>query len=460
MNIIIGAGLTGLSAAYHLNSDDYIIFEADEKACGRCNSFYLDGFTFDATGHVLHFRHDYTLNLARELLKDNLHRLQRKSSIYFDGALVPYPFQMNLFRLPHQAKMECLMGAIEATYERNGHDTHNFAEWILASLGEGIARHFMFPYNEKIWTIHPREMTTSWLSGFVPQPDLRAVLEGAIRDRGDNPVGYNAEFWYPLRGGIEAYLEAFLPFVDDLRLGIAVESIDIHRRSVLAGGQRYPYTNLISTAPIVDLVKMIEQAPGAIVTAAQKLRTNSVYSILLGVGRPDISDQHWVYVPHKDSIFYRIGFPSNLSPYMCPEGSSSMCVEVAYQGSLDMPEQILVEQTISNLTAMGFLRPEDEILVKKAVRTSPAYVIYDYARDTNVEMILNYLRAHRIFSTGRYGNWEYSAMEDAVLAGKKMAETINYGGLETAIGDFCPAIRPIDMVLYRSAEVSCEYEQA
>ena len=139
MNIIIGAGLTGLSAAYHLNSDDYIIFEAAEKACGRCNSFYLNGFTFDATGHVLHFRHDYTLNLARELLKDNLHRLQRKSSIYFDGALVPYPFQMNLFRLPHQAKMECLMGAIEATYERNGYDTHNFAEWILASLGGNIA---------------------------------------------------------------------------------------------------------------------------------------------------------------------------------------------------------------------------------------------------------------------------------------------------------------------------------
>jgi len=427
MNIIIGAGLTGLSTAYHLNSDDYIIFEAEDRVGGACTSLYFDGFTFDGTGHVLHFKQDYTLNLAKKLLEGNLRKLQRRSSIYFDGSLILYPFQMNLFRLPHDVKMECLKGVSEAACKRGGGDTRNFGEWILASLGPGIAKHFMFPYNEKLWTVHPREMTTEWLGGFVPQPDLEAILEGAISERGDIHVGYNAEFWYPLRGGIEVYPQAFLPFVDNLHLGVAVECIDAQRQTVQAGGQRVPYRNLISTAPIVDLVKMIEQVPDEIVTAVRKLRANSVYSILLGIGRPGISDQHWIYVPQKDLIFYRIGFPSNLSPHMCPAGTSSMCVEVAFQGNLDMSEQALIERTINDLRAMELLRQEDEILVKEAFLTPCAYVIYDYARDRNLETIQAYLRAHRIFSIGRYGDWEYSSMEDAILAGKRIAQWIHRG---------------------------------
>ena len=39
------------------------------------------------------------------------------------------------------------------------------------------------------------------------------------------------------------------------------------------------------------------------------------------------------------------------------------------------------------------------------------------ARDALIE----WLKSQQVLSCGRYGNWEYSAMEDALIHGKKAA---------------------------------------
>lgn len=55
--VIIGAGLTGISTAYHFEHygfDDYILFEKESMPGGLCRSIMQDGFTFDYTGHLLH----------------------------------------------------------------------------------------------------------------------------------------------------------------------------------------------------------------------------------------------------------------------------------------------------------------------------------------------------------------------------------------------------------------------
>ena len=55
--LILGAGLAGLSAAYHLGSSAEI-YEAEGYVGGKARSESYDGFTFDVTGHWLHFRND------------------------------------------------------------------------------------------------------------------------------------------------------------------------------------------------------------------------------------------------------------------------------------------------------------------------------------------------------------------------------------------------------------------
>ena len=54
-------------------------------------------------------------------------------------------------------------------------------------------------------------------------------------------------------------------------------------------------------------------------------------------------------------------------------------------------------------------------------RIDYAYVIFDHAYYEALAVIEPFLQAERIISTGRYGGWNYSSMEDALQMGRSAA---------------------------------------
>ena len=70
-NVILGAGLAGISAAYHLTKG-YEIFEKESSIGGLCRSVTKDGFTFDYGPHILFPEDIYSRQLIKSLLKNNL----------------------------------------------------------------------------------------------------------------------------------------------------------------------------------------------------------------------------------------------------------------------------------------------------------------------------------------------------------------------------------------------------
>ena len=60
--LILGAGLTGLSTAYHLERQgqtDYLLLEQAAAPGGLCASRTVRGFTLDCGGHLLHLHTPY-----------------------------------------------------------------------------------------------------------------------------------------------------------------------------------------------------------------------------------------------------------------------------------------------------------------------------------------------------------------------------------------------------------------
>src|SRR3989338_7951047 len=96
--LILGAGLAGLSAAWHLQKKgiDCQLFEKEPEVGGLCRSKKINNFIFDYSGHLLHFKHKYTFNLVRNLLGNDLLKHQRSAWIYSYGKCTRYPFQANL----------------------------------------------------------------------------------------------------------------------------------------------------------------------------------------------------------------------------------------------------------------------------------------------------------------------------------------------------------------------------
>jgi UDP-galactopyranose mutase len=492
--VVIGAGPTGLSAAYHLG-EDALLLEQCEQIGGWCKSIEVNDFTFDFAGHIMFSNDEYVHELYRLLLGENVHWQDREAWIYSKSTYTRYPFQGSLYGLPPQVIKECIVGAIEArfgdlkklptkvvcdsqrahanghgmngngshTHKGNGHSAKNdriedccgdgvlestatlapasangnghapaapanFEEFIYKIWGSGIAEHFAIPYNRKLWAVPLAEMETSWLGGRVPLPDLEEMIEGALSPAA-KPMGPNARFGYPLRGGFQALMNGFLPHLrGELRLGARVAGFSPARRELtLDDGAVVPYEQLISTMPLPVLVRLAgDEAPLEVQEAARGLRYVSVCCVHIGVGREQLTEKHWIYYP-EDTVFHRIFVQGNASPHCNPPGGFGLTCEITYHPQykpLPCDGQALIERCINDCRRVGFFNEEDPIWATALVHLPHAYVIYDHARPKNVAVIREWLASQDVTLAGRYSEWEYYNSDHAFLAGKKAAERV------------------------------------
>jgi len=427
MIVVLGAGLAGLSAAFHLQDHhDVLVLEREDRPGGLCRSVRKDGFTFDLTGHLLHLRRPEIKALVNDLIPaDRFVRIDRRAFIHSHGVLTPYPFQVNTHGLPPEVVSECLTGFVEAMLAGEVSPEEvarvSFKEWVMRTFGAGIARHFMIPYNEKLWLTDLDEVTCDWVSWSIPRPSLQEVVEGAL-GISRKAFGYNPSFLYPAQGGIQVLPAALAARVKQVRCGTGVTAIDTARRTVTTtAGEELPYEQLISTLPLPRLLAIAKGLPAWMRETAGKLRHVAVININLGINRPIHQDKHWIYFPEKEFVFYRAGFPASFTPAAAPEGCSSIYLEIAARPGEPYDETKLVDQALEGLRRARLLSDTDRVLTREIFYIDPAYVIYDNHRRAALPKIHDELISRGIRSIGCYGGWYYNSMEDSLADGRSLA---------------------------------------
>ncbi|MFC1842757.1 protoporphyrinogen/coproporphyrinogen oxidase [Candidatus Dependentiae bacterium] len=455
--IILGAGLTGLSTAYHLEQlgfYDYKIFEKESQIGGLCRSVYQDGFTFDYTGHLLHINNDYFKNIIKNTVGfNNLNNITRKSFIYSHDRYTPYPYQTNLYGLPKEVILDCITGFINRKKNRtkkteephapnNSHNNshyppHNnsYYHWVLKNFGAGFGKHFFFPYQQKIFSHNVRKLSSTWTNRFVPKTSLRQVICGAL-EQNKYTIGYNKQFFYPKSGGIYDWVKKFSQQIQNpIHTNFCAKTIDLKEKVVIfqdTHKNKHPkhsyhteqFDILINTIPLDTLLKNIKE-PAAISLKKQnkKLLCNQVINFNLGIFSPNTYDKHWIYYPEKKYPFYRTGFYHNFSRAMAPKGCSALYGEFS---CLKKSKQYIANKLDFCLKeAKKVLKISDnDILTQKIIHIPHAYVIYDFWRDKNLPHIHKILNQYNIHSVGRYGEWKYASMQEAILDGQKIANKL------------------------------------
>lgn len=424
--LIIGAGLAGLSAGYHLGDTNHIIVEAEERVGGLCKSFHIDDFYFDCTGHLIHFRTEEGRRIITGLLGDRIQQHQRRSAIYLQGRYTDYPFQANTYGLPPEIIKECVLGFAQTLLKKKKRSVKNFRDWIDDTFGDGIARHFMVPYNEKLWQHDLSDIALDWVNWSIPKPTLEDVVNGALGIK-NKQFGYNPVFYYPSQGGIGLLPDSF-PIRGQLLLNNALAMLNLRkRRGTLQDGTQIRYKHLFSTMPLHRFIQLLEDPPARVQEAQGQLQYISVLNVNLGIDRANVLPYHWVYFPEKDKPFYRIGCTSNFSSAVAPPGTSCLYVEVSLRPDRLHDVPALVQQSIDSLRKSGILQDGDRIISQYPLVLPYAYVVYNSTRKRAVERIQRDLKARNVHSFGRYGSWNYSSMEDAVLEGKQHADMILHG---------------------------------
>ncbi len=424
--VIAGAGLAGLSAAWHLKQRGLSsrIFEQEGSVGGLCRSQTVNGFTFDCDAHLLHFRHQESLRLVRRFLGQNLKCHARSAWVFLRGAMVQYPFQANLYGLPERVAQECLLGLIRARKNGSNGERANFLRWIERTFGSGIARHFMVPYNAKFWTVPPRELTCEWLDGFIPVPTLTQVIEGTLKPS-RRRFGYNATFWYPRAGAAMSLPKAIAAEVPEIHLDCGITGIDLLRRQVsLSNGKKERYDYLVSTIPLPELPRLIRRLPRSVQEAFGKLRWNSIFNLNLGLEAKALPKRHWIYFPEEKLSFFRVGFYHTFSGALAPPGCVSLYVEYAHAPQAHLETRNLIRRLKRDLVRTGLLSGNERVLAENHNRIGYGYPIYDRQYQAARDAITAFLHLHNVIPCGRYGSWKYFSMEDALLDGARVAQLL------------------------------------
>ena len=416
--LILGGGLTGLSTAYHLQElghTDYLLAERENAPGGLCRSIQKNGFTFDYSGHLLHLHTPYGKKLVRTLLKDNLHRVRRSAWINTRGVQVPFPFHAHLYALPKAVREACAKGLLQPA---NITHPHSFKDWCVASFGAGIYEHFFRPYNTKLWGVAPSRLTCEWCGPFVPRPSRREILK-SLTGKLQKTWGYNTYFYYPKTGGIGALANALAAQAKNIRWGMCVTQIDLQAKTARIGGKIIHFNRLVNTLPLPQFLQLLRgetqlKKYARVLKAAPVL----VYQLAVKGKGPKFS---WIYCPDPQDIFFRVGQQSAFSPANAPENSRSFYVELP--GSL-RPSQTLEKQIWNSLLQKGIITEYDEKLFSFWQKLPTAYALYDFKRARAVQTVLRQLEKYACFCAGRYGKWEYSFMETALLQGRETAQKL------------------------------------
>jgi protoporphyrinogen oxidase len=422
--LIVGGGLAGLSCARELG-DSALLIEAEDRLGGLCRTDLIEGFSFDWTGHWLHARDPSIKELIQNSwLAGNLLEVQRRAVIFSEGVWTGFPYQFNLHGLPPATIEECLLGFVDATVGPIGKELRerplqNAAEFILRHLGAGLARRFMFPYNQKLFTVPCEELSPEWGGRFIPKPTLPEIVRGAV-GQAKADAGYNAHFWYPRVGGIESLVRGISrDLVSEIRTATRVSKLDLAGRNAqLSSGEEIAYDRLVWTGPLPQAIRLASDAPASVREAAGKLRAVSVTVVEIGAEDTGGERFHWAYFPETKFSFYRVGSPSQVNPALAPQGTRSFAVEFAHRGPVD--QAALIAQALEGLEQCGLL-DKNRVRLARARTIGTAYVLFDHQHAQARHEVLEHLRKNGVQAAGRYGNWEYSSMEDALLSGRAAA---------------------------------------
>jgi len=409
MDVVIGAGVTGLSYA-NFCSRDYLVIEAENEIGGYCRTIKQDGFTWDYSGHFFHFRDAEVKRWIMGRMKEQcLVTVGRRSQIYYRGCYIDFPFQKNIHQLDKDEFIDCLYDL----YFCDRADGNTFKQMLAGQFGRSICEKFLFPYNEKLYACDLDRLDRNAMGRFFPHADLDAIIRNMKKP--DNK-SYNSTFTYA-EDGARAYVDALAQGVrkESILTGERVCEIDTRNRTVTTGNGTYKYDHLISTIPLPQLLKLTGRTKNI-----QFYSYNKVVVLNLGFDSPANNENHWIYFPGKELCFYRVGFYSNI----LPNDRMSLYVEIGL--GADEPghtSEFYLDRVMTDLGKVGLVVSQ-QLVSWSCVVLDPAYVHIneDCERDKAVQ--LTALKSDGIHSIGRYGGWRYCSIEDNIIEARQLARDL------------------------------------
>jgi protoporphyrinogen oxidase len=454
--VILGAGPAGISAGWRLaeRGRPVMVLERDTAVGGMGKTLQLGGYGVDFGPHTFHIREtDESRDVIKTIRpffgKDPL-ILTRGTRVFLQGKYYVYPLELLqvLFGVRPSLSARILIDYIVATAKTivsGPKKEDSFEEWGVRNLGRTLYDLCFGIYSERVWGL-PTSQISSKQAQRVAKLNLKNIILRTLGIRAD-PAAHFTEYMYP-RAGISDLFEnmavRFRECGGDLRLQTPVVRLEregnrIARVAFRQNGREtiVPCDGVVSTLPLPALVRMISPAlPEDVLTHACHLRYRSLKLVYIAINRERLTDFHWVYLLDQGFRVNRISEQKNVSPHMVPADKTVLCIEISCWKDEPMwsaSDEEVFEVAFKDLQKTGYGVNRSEVAEYHVYGIETAYPVYELNFESHLIPVLEGVhRMENLLTIGRHGLFLNNSMDDNVLLGTKVADTIVAKGFESA----------------------------
>lgn len=416
---IIGAGISGLSAAHFLKDKyDVTVFEKENKPGGliRCNR--VNGNLFHTCGgHVFNSKRQDVLDWFWSKFNRTVDfsKADRNACVFLDKEpqRVPYPIENHVYLFDGiiQKSFHEDLDEIDNVKGPNVKltDYENFGDFLRWRFGSTLYRMYFEPYNKKVWK---RDLTTvpmSWMEGKLPMPTTKEMRDNNT-NRIEEKSFVHSTFWYEKENGSQ-YI------ADKLAEGLNIRyNSEIHKIKRVANKWKVcdsVYDKIVFCGNIKDLAKIIEGVNlTGYIDAIESLEYHGTTSVFCEI---DSNPYSWIYQPSPRHESHRIICTGNFSPT-----NNAPSIPVGrITATIEFTDYISLEHIKENLNKI----PLNPIYLDHKYNKY-TYPIQDSNTRDLIKKIKNELSASNFFFTGRFADWEYYNMDVAIGASMDLCKKI------------------------------------
>lgn len=416
--LIAGAGPAGLAFAMHWPGQTLII-EQEQEAGGLCRSFEFGGAVFDIGGHSFQTPHAEVAALVRGLMGDRWEEQRRDARVLFEGRMIDYPFQRNLDQIADPAIAgECRRGMETARHA--GEQGTDFESWIAGQFGPGVARHFMLPYNRKLWARDLRTMSCDWVGERIAGGETESAGPGERRA----PLAADSRVGYPAQGGFAEIFKAMAARAGPVAFGERLIAIDLAAKTARsASGATFEWDRLVSTIPLPLLLDCLPECPEDLRRAASRLEWVSLKVVMIAAPKAPGERPQRLYIADPAVPAHKIAFNHRSSAALGRRPREAVMCEVSYSRFKPPPD----DETLKRVMVEWLTN--EELIGGGAVEAKVLDVPFAYPVPTaDARAIVNEARAflagHRIYSIGRFGGWNYANSDGCIHEAMALATAL------------------------------------
>lgn len=417
-NLIIGAGISGLTYANYCG-DDYLVVEKENEVGGYCRTIKKGEYVWDYAGHFFHFKTDeFKEKFIDKMPEEDIIYNEKCTKILYKDNFIDFPFQTNIHQLDKEEFIDCLYDLFNKE-EKENYD--NFLDMLYGKFGKSIVEKFLKPYNEKLYAVDLTKLDVDAMGRFFPYADKEAIINNM---KNSSVNSYNAKFLYP-KNGAGSFIKVLYDNLDaeKVLLNTSVTELDLDKKvAKLSNGEEVEYEVLINTMPLNKFLELL----GGYEELNNEMSYNKVLVFNLGFDKPSplCTKEHWLYIPSKDCNFYRCGFYNNI----LGDENLSMYIEIGYNKDDEITQDMIDEQlelTLKNLKESKIISDDMKLVEHVDLIMDPAYVHISTETDKKIDKLKEDFATKNVYTIGRYGAWIYNSMEDSMVVAKEVAEFIN-----------------------------------